>query len=139
MAQVAQAQQDPRNLHVLAVDVQTDLHKLAVGLAHAGAEPKAVAQLTQMAGVIGQVVKVLGEGPPLDGGQAEPAPGQAQPPDAAAPQGPPEGAPPAAPTQPAAGAPPTQPQATPEQHSMASATHALHAAMIASAQSRKPQ
>lgn len=109
---------DPRNLHDLALDIQTDLHKLAVGLAHAGAAPEAVAQLTKMAEVISNVVKVLGAG----GGEgAPPGPG--------APAGaPPQGAPP-----PAASPQADAPAAAKPPDNMQSASQQLHDAMIASA------
>lgn len=120
---------DPRNLHDLALDVHTDLQKLATGLAHAGVSPHAVAQLTGMAQIIGQVVKQLAAGPDLSqqsqGQQPQGAP--AQPPAPAAP--PAQAAPSAAPPGPA---PPEQ-----VHHTMHAAAHALHADMIASAQKRQ--
>jgi hypothetical protein len=120
---------DPRDLHGIAVDVQTDLQKLATGLAHAGAAPNAVQQLTKMAEIVSQVVKALGQGPvPAAGaGPQQPAqPGPAQP---AGPQQPPQ---------------PQAPQGGPPQPgdvhgNLHSASQHLHAAMIASAQQRATQ
>lgn len=121
----AQPDQDPTNLHDLAVDAVQDLQKLGTGLAHAGAAPQAVAQITQMIQILTQVVKVLGSGPPLpDAHQVNQAQQQqAGPPQ---PQGPPQGGPPQ----------PPPPGAPPEQHSIHTATTALHAAMQQSAQRR---
>jgi hypothetical protein len=120
--------QDPRNLHDLAVDIQTDLQKLATGLAHAGAAPPAVSELTRMAEVISGVTKELAAGPQLDAG----SPQQPQHPGA-----PPQGAP-AAPPQPAPAGPPQAapaPAQSPEQqaahHSMHAAVSGLKAAMVA--------
>lgn len=116
--------QDPRNPHDLAVDIQTDLQKLATELAHAGAAPQAVSQLTKMAEVMGQVVKVLGSGPPPGApGEQPPGPPQAQ-------QGPPQPqAPPPGPPQPQG-----PPGAGPPVNAIHAATQHLHAAMQASKQ-----
>lgn len=110
---------DPTNLHDLAVDAQTDIQKLATGLAHAGAAPAAVAQLTKMSDILSQVVKALAEGPPLGQG----APGAEQPPPG-----------PAAPQQPPA--PPAAPPEAPHAPTLHAAAQGLHQAMIASAQQR---
>jgi hypothetical protein len=112
--------QDPRNLHDLAVDIQTDLQKLATGLAHAGAAPPAVSELTRMAEVISGVTKELAAGPQLDSGQPQQPQNPGAPPQAA-PAGPPQAA--------------QQPQQSPEQqaahHSMHAAVSGLKAAMVA--------
>jgi len=126
---MAAQDQDPTDLHGLAVDAQTDVQKLATGLAHAGAAPEAVATLTKMATVLSQVIKVLGQGPGLEAGG--PPQGQAPPGE---PQAPPPGPPQA---QPQGQAPPGAAPAV-QQHSILSATHALHAAMQASA-AQRPQ
>lgn len=86
---------DGGGLHDIAVDITTDLQKLATGLAHAGADPQAVQQLTKMAEVISGIVKVLAQGPGIEQaaqhGATQPgAPAQAPGPPGA-PQGPPGG------------------------------------------------
>ena len=88
---------DKRTLLTLAVDIHQDLGALATGLAHAGASPQAVAGLQRIASMIGDIVKVLGNGPvgnePAQPGAA-PVPAEAQhaPPTGPAPQaGPPQG------------------------------------------------
>jgi hypothetical protein len=129
--------QDPRNLHDLAVDAQTDIQKLAVGLAHAGAAPQAVAELTKMGQILSQVVKVLASGgePPgaEQGGPPQPGGG---------PGGPPQpGGGPGGPPQPG-GPPPGPPEAQavpPVEQSIHGAAQHLHNAMIASAQQRSQQ
>lgn len=121
--------QDPRDLLSLAVDVHTDLGKLATGLAHAGAAPEALAGLAKMTQEVAQIVKALGQGPTGPGpGAAQPGPQDAGP---AQPQAAPQEA---GPPQPAA----SGPQAAP-QHAMHAAAHALHAAMIASGKARSGQ
>jgi hypothetical protein len=121
--------QDPRNLHDLALDAQTDIQKLAVGLAHAGAAPQAVAQLTHMGQILSQVVKVLANGPDLGTG-ASPAGA----PQGGPPQGQPPGPPQAAPGGPPPGAPPAP--EPPVHQSLQAASQHLHSAMVASAQQR---
>lgn len=123
--------QDPRDLLSLAVDVHTDLGKLATGLAHAGAAPQALAGLAKMTQEVAQIVKALGQGPvgPPGAGPPQPGPQDAGPPQQAQPA-PQEAGPP----QPAA----SGAQAAP-QHAMHAAAHALHAAMIASGKARAGQ
>lgn len=96
--------QDARSLLELAVDIHTDINKLATGLAHAGANPQAIAGLQKMGVMVGGIAKVLGAGPaggtPQPGTEAgPPAPGgppaapEAGPPQAGPePVGPPQGA-----------------------------------------------
>jgi len=105
---------DQRSLLEIAVDVHTDLGRLATGLAHAGAPPQAVAGLQRMDGLIAGIVKALGNAghvgaQPGQPGAAEavaPAPGG--PPAGPGPEGPPPeaGPPAAAPTGPPQGARP---------------------------------
>lgn len=118
--------QDPRNLHDLALDAQTDVQKLAVGLAHAGANPNAIQGLQQMAHMLSQIVKALGSGPSLDQG-ANP---QGPPPGAPQPQGAPQGPPP--------GAPPAGQQEPPAAKTIHAAAHALHQTMAAAAKTNQP-
>ena len=89
-------QADARTLLELAVDVHTDLGKLATALAHAGAQPQAVQVLQHMDGIIAELVKVLGAGPTGALGQGGEAPGAPAPEAAPAPEpqaaaGPPQG------------------------------------------------
>lgn len=105
MATPEPGQADARTLLELAIDVHTDLGKLATGLAHAGANPQIVAQFTRMADIIAEVAKVLGTGDVGSQGQAQPggappeaqgqgagAPPEAQAAPAPAQAGPPQGA-----------------------------------------------
>lgn len=117
MAQPASPPNDDagKSLHDLAVDAVSDLHQLAVGLAHAGAHPEAVQGLNQMAEKIGQVVKVLAQSPEVE--QAAKTGVEAGPP--AGPGGPP------APSGAAPGAPGGPPSSGP----FGPATQALHSAM----------
>lgn len=82
---------DPRSLNELAVDIVTDIHKLATGLAHAGAPPKITQQLELPAQLYAQVAKGLAAGPigaqPASPGAPQQAAGSAA---AAAPAGPPQ-------------------------------------------------
>lgn len=125
---MAASDKDPRNLHDLALDAQTDVQKLAVGLAHAGANPNAIQGLQQMAHMLSQIVKALGSGPSLDQG--------------ANPQGPPPGQPQAAPPQAQQQAPQAAPQPAAAQgeqepaqaKTLHAAAHALHRTMQAAAQ-----
>lgn len=129
--------QDPRDLLSLAVDVHTDLGKLATGLAHAGAAPEALAGLAKMTQEVAQIVKALGQGPVGPGaGAGQPGPQDAGPPQQAqpGPAQPQAASQEAGPPQPAA----SGPQAAP-QHAMHAAAHALHAAMIASGKARGGQ
>jgi hypothetical protein len=121
--------QDPRGLHDIAVDVQTDLQKLATGLAHAGANPQAVAQITHMAEIASQIVKVLGGSALQQPSSPQGAP-QGQPPET-----PPQQAQPSQPPQAAAPAAPPQHEAV--HSSIDAASKNLHAAMIASKQQRQ--
>ncbi len=117
---------DPRSLHDVAVDITTDVQKLATGLAHAGANPQAVQQLTQFGEHVAQIAKVLAQSPGVEqaaqSGPTAPgaSPAAAGPPQAQSPQaaqpGPPPGAHPA---------------------TLGAAAHALHQAMIASASQRQ--
>lgn len=84
---------DARSLAEIAQQITVDLGKLATGLAHAGADPQAIAGLHNMATMIGHLSTALGQGPV--GGQA------AMPGAAAGAPGPAEGAQP--------GGPPAQP------------------------------
>ena len=97
------------SLHDNAVQAEAHVHQLAVGLAHAGANPQAIQQLTAMTGLLRNIAMSLAQGPPLDNaGQPQAAQGPpqgAQPPQQAAPPpGPPQheasptGVPPHAPT-----------------------------------------
>lgn len=83
---------DPRSLQELAVDVITDIHKLATGLAHAGVDPKVTQRIEQTSELYAQVAKALASGPvgqqqPAQQAAAGPPPGA--PPEAGPPQGPP--------------------------------------------------
>lgn len=51
----------PNNLHGLAVTAEGALEKLATALGEAGAPPETVQGVTQMAEVLREVVKALGE------------------------------------------------------------------------------
>jgi len=76
---------DPRSLHELAVDVVTDIHKLATGLAHAGVQPRITQQIEGTSELFSQIAKGLASGPVGQQGGASPP--QAGPPPA--PQAPP--------------------------------------------------
>lgn len=82
---------DPRSLQELAVDVITDIHKLATGLAHAGVDPKVTQRIEQTSELYAQVAKALASGPVGQQQPAQSAAGSAPPP---APAGPPQGPPP---------------------------------------------
>lgn len=91
------ADADGRSLQELAVDVVQDIHKLATGLAHAGAAPKVTAQIEQTSALYAGIAKALASGPvgaqpssPGAGPESEPG---APPQSGAAPQ--PPGGPPA--------------------------------------------
>jgi hypothetical protein len=134
MAETETPLQDSRSLHELAVDAHNDLTKLATGLAHAGAAPQAVAQITQMGDIIGQITKVLGAGPvgsePGQPASGHPVPSGQAPQEQAEQQPQPEQGTPA----PAPG-PAAQPAGVPTQsshHALHAATVGLHAAMLAS-------
>ena len=105
------ADQMTATLHGNAVDAQNSIHQLAIGLAHAGANPQIVKQLSQWALELGQIAKQLA---------AAPVPG--------------DGA--VAPQQQATAPPPTPAPATPEQHhaTLQAGASALHQAMQQSAQ-----
>lgn len=60
---MAAPETDPTNPHDLAVDAVQDIQNLATILAHAGANPDAVAKLTEMAKVLGDVAKQLAASP----------------------------------------------------------------------------
>lgn len=109
----------------MAVDIHTDLMKLASGLMAAGAQPEAVQTLQRMAQIVGQLVKVLGAGPV--GGQGAQAAGtpQAQ---ATAPAGPPAQAQVTAPAGPA----PTGANPGERPNVLDAATEHLRAAIAAS-------
>ena len=110
------------DLHSIAVDAQSAVSKLAIGLAHLGAAPQAVSTLQQMGNVLTQVVKQLGAAP-LPGVEQQAGPPQPQ-------QGPPPGAAPGGPSPQQQQSP--APAETAQHHSLQAATHSLHAAMIAS-------
>jgi hypothetical protein len=87
----------PEDLHGIAAEAEKCLEKLATGLSEAGAAPDAVKTVSDMADVVHQVVKALGEGqeqtgddeppaapPPGGGGFDEAAAGTAQDTQAAA-------------------------------------------------------
>jgi len=115
---------DDRNLVQVAVDIHTDLNKLAVGLQGAGASPQAVQSLQHMAGIVAELVKVLGSGavggaPNAPGGpQGQPAPGAPTPA---------QGAP--APAQPPVGGPPQGPRPGERPNGFHEATAQLQAAL----------
>lgn len=117
---------DARTLLELATDIHTDLGKLSVGLAHAGADPQAVQSLQRMATIMGEVVKALGAGPVGASGQhGEPA---GQPPVAAGP--PPEAqAAPAGPPQAAPAGPPQGPRPGERPNGFHEATAQLQSAL----------
>lgn len=127
MAAMAQqpSDNDPRSLHELAVDIITDIHKLATGLAHAGADPKVTQQIESTSALYSGLAKALAGGPV---GQ-QPA---AQSAAAGPPQGaPPQGAPPqAAPAGPPQGAPAAQPQMQGHPIGQGPAHGALHNAIV---------
>ena len=81
MATTPASGNDPRSLQELAVDIVQDIHKLATGLAHAGAPPKVTQQIEQTSELYGGIAKALAAGPV---GQQSPGGGPQ-----AAPQGPP--------------------------------------------------
>lgn len=126
MAQTAPAA-DPRSLQELAVDIVTDVHKLATGLAHAGADPKITAQIEQTGQLYSSLAKALAAGPV---GQQGAQPGAAPPPQPGAPQAASQAPPAPAPQAPGPPAPgPGGPQAgmPPGQ---GSAHGALHNAIV---------
>jgi hypothetical protein len=69
----------PPDLHTLAVDAQHSVEQLATGLGQAQADPGAIKAVSNMAGVLGKIVKVLGSGQAEQPAQAAPAQ-EAQPP-----------------------------------------------------------
>lgn len=124
---MAQPDQDPGSLHDLAVDASTDIRKLAIGLAHAGAQPQAVQGLNKMAEQLDGVVKILAQSPEVEsaakGGVGAPQGGPAQPPQ----PGPPQAGPPPQPGQ--GGLAPGAPGGPPSGGAFGPATQALHHAM----------
>ena len=106
---------DARSLQELAVDVVTDIHKLATGLAHAGAPPKITQQIEQTSELYSQIAKALAAGPVgQQATAAGPPPGAAP---VGAPPGPPVGGPPPGPPSPGASPPgPGTPQAQAPAH-----------------------
>jgi hypothetical protein len=78
MARPAGADADGRSLQELAVDVITDIHKLATGLAHAGAPPKVTSEIESSSALFGGIAKALAAGPVgaqvPNGGPGGPAP-----------------------------------------------------------------
>lgn len=87
---------DPRSLHELAIDIATDIHKLATALAHAGAPPKITAALEGPAQLYTQAAKGLAAGP-IGGQPSSPGPAPGGPPapgGAPMPPGPSPAAPP---------------------------------------------
>lgn len=123
----ASGDNDPRNLHDLALDAQTDVQKLAVGLAHAGANPNAIQGLQQAAHMLSQIVKAFASGPSLD----QAANPQGPPPQGGQPQPAPQGAPAPQQTGPAPqGAGQQEPAHAKTIHA---AAHALHQTMMAAA------
>lgn len=119
---MATPDQDPRNLHDLAVDCRADLHKLAAGLVQAGVPPQQTDVINHMAQMVGTVAASLGQAGA--GGAPEGAPAPA-----------PE-APQAAPAGPAGAQPPTSPQQDAVHHGIHGAVQMLHGAMQASKQAR---
>jgi hypothetical protein len=63
----------PSDLHTLAVDAQHSVEQLATGLGQAQADPGAIKAVSNMAGVLGKIVKVLGSGQAAQPAQAAPA------------------------------------------------------------------
>lgn len=106
------------SLHDLALEAQTNIHELATGLAHAGADPQNVQRLSAFAEVLGEIAKAVNQNPVVEHAaqNGPPVPGPATPaqPQAPAP-GPPQGASP-----------------------FHGPTQQLHAAMQASAAQRGP-
>lgn len=129
-----QQSQGESSLHDLAVSAASSIQQLATGLAHAGANPAAIQQLTLMSSRLTEITRVLAQGPI---GQATPSGAQQQsqvPPDQQPPQqhvaqpAPSQGPPPEG-TGPAAAAPnPT---------TLGHAVHALHQSMQAAAAQRR--
>lgn len=111
---------DSRSLQELAVDVITDIHKLATGLAHAGVDPKVTQRIEGTSELYAQIAKALASGPM--GGQ-QPAQAQATPPAGPA-QGAPAGPPQAAPQ----GPPP--PNAINGQNAQSNAQGGLHNTIV---------
>lgn len=133
---------DPRDLHDLAVDCVTDIQKLGIGLAHAGATPNVVSSLTQMADKLSLVVKILASGPGVNPNAQHEAATQGGPPPGGPPHAEPPhpggGPPPPAEHAPAPGGPPPGPgpEAPPPPRSIHEATQQLHHAAIAAATER---
>lgn len=119
------AANDKRSLLELAIDAHQDVAALATGLAHAGADPKAVAGLQRIIEMLGDIAKAIGNGP-LAGSPSQPASAE---PGAGAPPGPPAAAPgpPAAP-EPAA-APPEGARPGERPNGLHAATLGLQAAL----------
>lgn len=67
------------NLHQYAVDAESNLEKLATGLAQAGADEETVKAVSKMADVTRQLVKALGKGQEQTADDEEPAPEEAEP------------------------------------------------------------
>ncbi len=105
------------SLHDLALEAQTNIQELAIGLAHAGADPQSTEKLKEFANVLGEIAKAVNQNPVVEHAaqNGPPVPGPATP----QPQAPAPG--PAAP----AGASPFQ-----------GPTQQLHSAMQASAAQR---
>lgn len=83
------------SLHDLALEAQTNIHELATGLAHAGADPQSVQKLSQFAEVLGEIAKAVNQNPVVEHAAANgpPVPGPASPqPEPQAPQAAPQGA-----------------------------------------------
>lgn len=98
---------DPRSLQELAVDVVQDIHKLATGLAHAGATPEITNRVESTGALYAQIAKALASGPvgqqSVSGQPASPGGAPAPGGPASAPPGPPQ-------PQAAPGPPPGPPQ-----------------------------
>lgn len=73
------------NLHAYAVEAESNLEKLATGLAQAQADPQIVKTVSEMADVTRKIVKALGKGQEQTGDKEPPAP-EPQPQQQPAPQ-----------------------------------------------------
>lgn len=138
MADLAAPQQDQgeSSLHDLAVGAASSIQQLATGLAHAGANPAAIQQLTLMSNRLTEITRVLAQGPigqatPSGAQQHSPAvpPDQQPPPQHVAQPAPSQGPPPEG-SGPAAAA-------MPNPTTLGHAVHALHQSMQQAAAQRR--
>lgn len=70
-----------QNLHEVAVAAESNLEKLATGLAQSGADEKTVNAVSQMADVCRQIVKALGKGQEATGDDEPPESEEEEPED----------------------------------------------------------